>query len=492
MLKEFEKFVVQMRKVCLNCLSPANLDENQGKTIINISSKQIAGALLLDTGAYVVKDSMNASLNSKLAEKCFTNVAANSATELELPVDVISPLVKRKRMDPGVEDVSEGLPEEILSNVVHEGDSLELPLPENFSGTSDLQRQEALTASLSRADAHTDITSKALFDLSSSTTVTPSSLSSGCLSAINSSKNQSINSTFLTNSGTQHMQNIQVKKVHLFGSQQQQLLSNDDPALSVSSFTMSTDLPDFSTQSQIINKDPPIALRQIEICDNPERASKHAFQGLSLDTNIDIFNSCQELQTQTVIMNNTQTSAHSVPAVSIMNSSIHNGTIPNDSQNVAIETAVSQSIVSCLPVSEVIGQLQNSSSIVTDNGIPSEVNISTAAVEEPRELEVTTHNEISEATKPLESSTVLRHLMLPDGQVIGLWSQIEDSEKTLSEQHIQGYLPGNLIILQNPNGSVQVPNDQAVSIETLQTLVTVDPESVTQSQTGTHAYTTVQ
>lgn len=88
----------------------------------------------------------------------------------------------------------------------------------------------------------------------------------------------------------------------------------------------------------------------------------------------------------------------------------------------------------------------------------------------------------SEAAKPAQ---VLKHLMLPDGRVIAVWSQVEsDSEKPHSNQLIQNFLPGNLIILQNPDGTLQVPSNQNVTLEALQTLASAEPGQTSQTFTA--------
>lgn len=80
--------------------------------------------------------------------------------------------------------------------------------------------------------------------------------------------------------------------------------------------------------------------------------------------------------------------------------------------------------------------------------------------------------------------------MLPDGQVLSIWSPMENNEKVSNEQFLQNFIPGNLIILQNPDGSVQVPNNQGVPAETLQTLSTMNQGL--SSETGSHAFTSVR
>lgn len=80
--------------------------------------------------------------------------------------------------------------------------------------------------------------------------------------------------------------------------------------------------------------------------------------------------------------------------------------------------------------------------------------------------------------------------MLPDGQVLSIWSPMENNEKISNEQFLQNFIPGNLIILQNPDGSIQVPNNQSVPAETLQTLSTINQGL--SSETGSHAFTPVR
>lgn len=74
--------------------------------------------------------------------------------------------------------------------------------------------------------------------------------------------------------------------------------------------------------------------------------------------------------------------------------------------------------------------------------------------------------------------------MLPDGRVIAVWSPVENAEKPANNQLIQNFLPGNLIILQNPDGTLQVPSNQNVNFEALQALVSTEAGPTTQTFTS--------
>lgn len=80
--------------------------------------------------------------------------------------------------------------------------------------------------------------------------------------------------------------------------------------------------------------------------------------------------------------------------------------------------------------------------------------------------------------------------MLPDGQVLSIWSPMENNEKVLNEQFVQNFIPGNLIILQNPDGPIQVPSNQGVPAETLHTLSAVNQGL--SNETGSHAFASVR
>ncbi|XP_054714751.1 uncharacterized protein LOC129224336 [Uloborus diversus] len=492
MLREFEIFLAEMQRISMICLAPATLGEDPRKTIINISSKQIAAALSLETGSYSVKNTLRMSEAKRATDKVFMSLGENLADGLEKSDD-ISPL-KRKRIDPNVEDITPGLPEQILSDTVNETDNLELHLPEeNFPRNSEFQKRQnfLLSAALCRDNSNV-ISSKHIFDLNSSTTVTPSSMSSGCLSAINSSENQPVN-TFLTDTGSP-LQNMQVRKIQFGCEQTQQLLSVSDPSVAVSSFSVNTNsiLSELPSQTQVMSKETDIQQVQMEVCDS-NVTPKNVFQGLPADTNMDIFNTCQELTSQTVILDNPQTSELIVSNAALANvNSIHNGNVPINSRSLTLRTGTPDIIISSMSASA-SSSLQNSSSIISGTEMSAVVSSEgrlTSSAEERQSFEATASDIASESSKSMESSTVLRHVMLPDGQLIGIWSHLGNSDKPPNEQLVQGYMPGNLIILQNSDGSVQVPSDQGISLETLQALASAD--SGISNQNETQIFTTVQ
>ncbi|GIY56192.1 hypothetical protein CDAR_166911 [Caerostris darwini] len=454
MLKEFEKFLVEMTKISHTCLSPASY-EDHGRTIINISSKQIAEALSLERGAYFLNDKPSCTLNKNLS------------SHSDLCNEGIQPHAKRKRMEQSVEDISTKLPEQILSDV-HESGNLELPLPEvTFPGNSEFHRQDTHILNstfINTSESQSDLTSKSLFDLNSSTTVTPSSLSSGCLSAVNSPKSQKTN-VFLAATGVQQMHNLQVRKVQLLGTEgSQQVLVKNNAGMSINGFTFS---PDFNLSEISPNKTTCVDNGQVEAgCGN---LTKSTFQTLNLGTNIDILN--QSLQE----------AISSGPSLSNL-SGVNNTHIYNESQITDTQKGT-KSIVSCLP----LGDVQIPTTIVSDSEMQTCVlpdgTSSSGALEETRETEITPSEIVSDAAKTPE---VLGHYVVHDGRIISFWSQMDNPEKSVSDQLVQNCLPGNLIIVQNPEGNLQVPNNQNLTLETLQTFVTVDPGQTSQT------FTTVQ
>ncbi|GFX37206.1 zinc finger protein [Trichonephila clavipes] len=447
MLKEFEKFLIEMQKISHAYLSPASFEDHR-KTIINISSKQIAEALSLERGAYFIKDSLIDASNITLEKNTLNNIHPH------LPDEIIQPHAKRKRIDQSVEDVSNRLPDQILSDV-HGSGSLELPLSDvTFTGNSDFQRQDnhhILNSTLSASDSQNDLaSSKSLFDLNSSTNVTPSSLSSGCLSAVNSAKSLKAN-VFFSPNGAAQLHNLQMQKVQLLGSKSQpQVLIKNGDRISINGFTLS---PDLNLSNLPSNK--PVCLNntQMDIACS-DLAAKTTFQTLNLGTNIDVLN--HEHQ-QTIGMCNNQ--------INLAEISHDNQII--DAQHSTVTEDVSKSIVNCLTMADV----PNSTAVISEseiqNCLPPEISSNQTVLEETREFEITPTEIISEVTKPSEASQVLRHFVLPDGQVIGVWSQMDSSEKSMNEQLVQNCLPGNLIIVQNPDGTLQVPNNQNLTLETL-------------------------
>lgn len=319
----------------------------------------------------------------------------NSACDI-LGIQNDAPVIKRKRLETAVEDVSSGLPEQILSDTIPEND--DLPLTEdNLSSNVELTPQDVnlLNPSIS-VDNHSDIVSKGFFDLGNNNTiVTPSSLSSGCLSAVNASKTPHV--SLLTHRIPQKLQNIQFRKLQLLGTQQQQLLSNNNVTISVpvSNLTTSTEcnLTGLPSAPQILTKESILVQKPIEMC-NGGIAGK-TFQGLTLDSNIDIFNSpIQGLPAQAVVLDNNVESNNVVTPVSLINTTnVHNQNVPSDtSQSTSVHSELVESIANCLSDSQIVSSLQNTNSIVT-TGLStlvssSEVNVNPRVTEELRELEV--------------------------------------------------------------------------------------------------------
>lgn len=321
----------------------------------------------------------------------------NSACDI-LGIQNDAPVIKRKRLETAVEDVSSGLPEQILSDAIPEND--ELPLTEdNLSSNVELTPQDVnlLNPSIS-VDNHSDIVSKGFFDLGNNNTITtPSSLSSGCLSAVNASKTPQV--SLLTTRIPQKLQNIQFRKLQLLGTQQQQLLSNNNNnvtiSVPVSNLSASTEcnLTGLPSAPQILTKESILVQKPIEMC-NGGIAGK-TFQGLTLDSNIDIFNSpIQGLPAQAVVLDNNIESSNVATPVSLMNTTnVHNQNVPSDtSQSTSVHSELVESIANCLSDSQIVSSLQNiqnTNSIVTTGlSTLSEVNVNPRVTEELRELEV--------------------------------------------------------------------------------------------------------
>ncbi|GBM71700.1 hypothetical protein AVEN_195440-1 [Araneus ventricosus] len=438
---------------------------------LQISSKQIAEALSLERGAYFVNDPLPTTISNAAFSESLS-------ADLNQSGEIIQPHAKRKRIDQNMEDISSGLPDQILSEV-HESGNLDLPLSEvTFPMNSDFQKQNnhIFSSALTAVDSQNDLASKNLFDLSSSTTVTPSSLSSGCLSAVNSPKSQKMNMLFTTN-GAQQLHNLQIRKVQLLGTEsQQQVLVKNSTRMSINGFTLP---PDFNLNEISSNKTVCMNNRQVD-CGN--LTAKSTFQTLNLGGNIDILN--QGLQ-ESAGMCSSQATDPSLPDIShVNNTHISNESQITDTQKV--QDVVSKNIVNCLPLADV----QNPAAIVSDNEIQTclqpDITTNSNVLEESREFEIAPSDIAPESTKTSDSSQILRHFVLPDGQLIGVWSPVDSSEKSVNEQLVQNCLSGNLIIVQNPDGTIQVPSNQNLTLETLQTFVSVDPGQTTSTYTTVH------
>ncbi|XP_076319338.1 uncharacterized protein LOC143230145 isoform X1 [Tachypleus tridentatus] len=71
-----------------------------------------------------------------------------------------------------------------------------------------------------------------------------------------------------------------------------------------------------------------------------------------------------------------------------------------------------------------------------------------------------------------QNSSLIRQVMLPDEQV----DELNNNEPEVREIGEHQVLPGNVIIVQNPDGTttLQIPSDQAIPLETLQALLAMD------------------
>lgn len=316
---------------------------------------------------------------------------SNNASDV-LGVTSDAPLFKRKRLDVSVEEVSTRLPEQILSDGIPDGDNLELQLSdETLSSSVELSSHDVhLLTSVCNVDNHPDIMTKGLYDLGSSTVVTPSSLSSGCLSAVNASRNVSFPS--LTVRSPQKVSNMQVRKLHLFGTNQQQLLPASDVRINVPVNNLSIPSEcNLTDLSQIINKEPMLVQKQIEM--GSSSIVNKTFQALPLDSSVDIFNqSIQGLPAQAVVMDSSAEANHTVSTVPLINSvDIHNQNVPSDTaQTASVQTELVENIANCLPDSHIASSLHNSSIVATGLQalVPSEINLNARVIEKPREFEV--------------------------------------------------------------------------------------------------------
>ena len=338
----------------------------------------------------------------------------NSACDI-LGIQNEAPMIKRKRLDVGVEDASSGLPEQILSDVIPENDNLDLPLTEdNLSNSVELASQDVtlLNSSIS-VDNHNDIVSKGFFDLGTNNTiVTPSSLSSGCLSAVNASKSPQV--SLLASRMPQKLQNIQFRKLQLLGTQQQPLLSNNNITISVpvSNLSVSTEcnLTGLPSTPQLLTKEPIIVQKTIGMC-NGNIAGK-TFHGLPLESNIDIFNSSiHGLPAQAVVSdNNIESNSVATPVSLINTTNVHNQNVPSDTtQSTSVQSELAENIANCLSDSQIVSSLHNTNSIVTtglSTLISSEVNVNPRVAEELRELEVWLSTLFSKSIRALLSKVI--------------------------------------------------------------------------------------
>lgn len=338
----------------------------------------------------MIKSSGESESNSTVNDLKLKNIACDV-----FGIQNEAPMIKRKRLDVGVEEVTSGLPEQILNDIIPEND--DLPLTEdNLSNSVELASQDAtlLNSSIS-IDNHSDIVSKGFFDLgNNNTVVTPSSLSSGCLSAVNASKTPLVSP--LSARIPQKLQNIQFRKLQFLGMQPQHLLSNNNVTISVPVNNLSVsnecNLANLPSTQQNLNKDPIIVQKPIGMC-NGSVASK-TFQGLSLESNTDIFNpSIHGLPTQAVIPDSNIESNSVATSVSLINTTnVHSQNVPSDtSQSTTVQSELAESIANCLSDSQIASSLPNANSVVTSglsSLIPSEINVNPRVNEELRELEV--------------------------------------------------------------------------------------------------------
>ncbi|XP_015925151.1 serine-rich adhesin for platelets isoform X1 [Parasteatoda tepidariorum] len=481
MLKEFEKFLTPMQRVSCSCLSRAS-EADRGKTIINITSQRLAEVLTLEKGSYTVNSTEMVVTNLKSIDFRLSNTVPLSSAESEVPNHPLHSFPKRKRLDPSVVDVNAGLPEQILSDA-QESNCLDLPMSEeSFSETADFHHQQTnlLNVCVAKGAIQNDLNHKNLFDLNSSTIVTPSSLSSGCLSAVNSSDLQK---------GIQ-LQNMQVRKIRLLNAAlQNQTFSTAANAMALNGLALSSNsiLGGLTSQTQV--KDSVAVQHQEDLVSSSSAIENKAFRAIGLESAAGIFNSCPELS-QANLIDTHQSSSNAEPNASFVNSfHINNSCLPADSHKVSVQSDVQENLANCLVVADIAHSLENPNTSISESDIQTCVSagiIPASSHPVERQFQVTSTDIVSSDNVKSPEQAVLRQLMLPDGRIIGVWSSVDNADKASNEQILQGFLPGNLILVQNSDGSIQVPQNQGAALETLQALTSADSAASDEARSIAH------
>lgn len=287
--------------------------------------------------------------------------------------DLMHPHIKRKRIDHqknstiNVEDISTKLPEQILSDA-HE---------EAFSTVNSELQHDPLSSTLTNVETYSDVTKETIFGLRNATTVTPSSLSSGCLSAVDTVSKPSM---FFSADRVQLLQNIQVRKVQLLDSDSNQQLRN----------IASNQYSNFALSELAARKELVGTQEHIDVDGNSAIVNPKSYEALNLGPDMGILNSCQDVPQTINLCSNSSLLQTLVNVSPITNThSIHNGDLIINGQNASSgEVLTNQS--NCLPMPNMVAQ--NSSVIVNEEEtqvcLASGVNTNSPPFDANRELEV--------------------------------------------------------------------------------------------------------
>ncbi|XP_071038909.1 uncharacterized protein [Parasteatoda tepidariorum] len=457
------------------------IDRRKSK-LKEITSQRLAEVLTLEKGSYTVNSTEMVVTNLKSIDFRLSNTVPLSSAESEVPNHPLHSFPKRKRLDPSVVDVNAGLPEQILSDA-QESNCLDLPMSEeSFSETADFHHQQTnlLNVCVAKGAIQNDLNHKNLFDLNSSTIVTPSSLSSGCLSAVNSSDLQK---------GIQ-LQNMQVRKIRLLNAAlQNQTFSTAANAMALNGLALSSNsiLGGLTSQTQV--KDSVAVQHQEDLVSSSSAIENKAFRAIGLESAAGIFNSCPELS-QANLIDTHQSSSNAEPNASFVNSfHINNSCLPADSHKVSVQSDVQENLANCLVVADIAHSLENPNTSISESDIQTCVSagiIPASSHPVERQFQVTSTDIVSSDNVKSPEQAVLRQLMLPDGRIIGVWSSVDNADKASNEQILQGFLPGNLILVQNSDGSIQVPQNQGAALETLQALTSADSAASDEARSIAH------
>lgn len=458
-LDHFDSLLKHIQKVAKTCLAPAAPERKDDKFCYQVQSEDLARSLNLQIGVYEVK---------QFAEKASFGVkrpspeaeSANTGSEMMDSTEHQMNPAKKQCLDVTVgEALSTTLSDQILNESVDNIDLTGL----RGSLVTDMGNNQR------NALLHQQVPDESVlnsFDLSGDNYNIEGKLTSASQNAIVTSSVGTIAKSQIQ--GLTQQPTLQVRKVQIFGSSKIDEGNENNEVLegSIGSSHGTTE-----DSNMLVNNRENISV----ITSDGSLSTVVNVQGTSAALNE--YSSVTGLMTgEGILLNNSSVPPGTNVIISVPDSTMtgqHNSLETEDSSTCAEVNSSDMSVVNAVEAGSEIADT-NSKVLPEGNQITSEGK------------KITEMNQVVCAESADDGTAVIRQLVLPDGQVIGTWSMCGQVEGVteLGDQLSQNYMPNNVVIVQNPDGTttLQVPSDQSIPLETLQALLAMDPTIIGSAQ----------
>ncbi|XP_023230919.1 uncharacterized protein LOC111630978 [Centruroides sculpturatus] len=458
-LDHFDSLLKHIQKVAKTCLAPTSPDRKDDKFCYQVHSEDLARSLNLQIGVYEVKQfAEKASFGMKRPAPDVENM--KTGEEANQIADQMNPS-KKQCMDETVgEALSSTLSDQILNESV---DNIDLSgLRGSLVSEMGNNQRNALL--------HQQVTDESVlnsFDLSGDNYNVEGKLTSTSQNAMVTSSVGTVSKSQMQ--GISQQPTLQVRKVQIFGSSKIDETNENHEVLegSIGSSHGTTE----DSSNMLVNNRENISV----ITSDGSLSTVVNVQGTA--TTLNEYSSVTGLMTgEGILLNNSSVPPGTNVVISVPDSTMsgqHNAMETEDSSTCAEVNSSDMSVVNTVEANNEMTEA-NSKILPEGNQITSEGK------------KVSEMNQVVCAESADDGTAVIRQLVLPDGQVIGTWSMCGQVEGVteLGDQLSQNYMPNNVVIVQNPDGTttLQVPSDQSIPLETLQALLAMDPTIIGSAQ----------